>query len=142
MARSKVEHFVSEETGETYSIFGHPLSDQERERRGQATMIFCPPEEDKTRQEDNVNTPQKMLDRYGPNLFSMNNRGHFDQELDLQAVYDARAAAQRAYEALPAKVRERFRDIHEVARAAETGELSELLKPVADPAPAPPAAEP
>lgn len=142
MKKSGLQHFVSEETGETYSIFGHPLSDQERERRGQATLIFCPPEEDKTRQEDNVNTPQKMMDRYGPNFFAMNNRGHWDQELDLQAVYDAEDAGRRAYEALPAKVRERYASIHEVVRAAETGELSELLKPVADPAPVPPAAEP
>lgn len=140
--RSKVQHFVDEASGETYSIFGHPLSDQERERRGQATLIFCPPEEDKTRQEDNQNTPQKMLDRYGPNFFAMNNRGFFDQDMDLQAIYAARDAAAEAYAALPQKVRQRYASIHEVARAAETGELSEFLKPVAASAPAVPEAKP
>lgn len=135
MKKSGVQHFVSEETGETYSIFGHPLSDQERERRGQATLIFCPPEEDKTRQEDNVNTPQAMLDRYGPNFFAMNNRGQWDQELDLDAVYAAKAAAQQAYDALPLKVRQKYASIHEVAAAAQSGELSEFLKPVTASAP-------
>lgn len=142
MAKSRVEHFVSEVTGETYSIFGHPLSDQERERRGQMTLINCPPEEDKTRQEENIHTPKAMLERYGPNFYAFNNRGSFDQELDLQRALEVRAEAKAAYDALPKKVREKYSSIFEVAAAAESGELATLMKPPADPPPASSEAKP
>lgn len=131
MKQSKVQHFVSEETGETYSIFGHPLSDQERERRGQMTCIACPPEENRTRQEDrDVNSVEMMVAKYGPNFWTMNQRrdGDFDQELDLQRALEVRAEAAAAYQRLPEVLRDHYASLEEVAAAAERGEISKLLE--------------
>lgn len=123
---------------ETWSIPGHPLSDQERERRGQLTIIACDPSESRTRQEDrDVNSIEMMVARFGPNFWTMNQRrdGEFDQDLDLQRVLEVRAEVSAAYARLPQVLRDRFKTLEEVAAAAERGELSAILKPVADSAP-------
>lgn len=131
MSKSKVAHFVSEATGETYSIYGHPLSDEERERRGQLTLVACTPEEDRTRQEDAIGrSPEDLLKRYGP-VFAAGRGGVFDETVDLQRLYELRDELQSSYRGLPAAVRQRYSSFEAVVQAFAAGQLSAAdLKPV------------
>lgn len=114
---------------ETFSIV-HPLSDQERERRGRATLVMCTPEEDMARQEfkEQVDV-NRVVSQYGTNLFVMNHRGEFHQELDLTTAYQAVEESRAAWAKLPKEVRERYGSWDALQTAAESGELSEFLKP-------------
>lgn len=130
MSKSKVQHFVSEQTGETYSLFGYPISDEERERRGQMTLIDCSGDVDRTRQEDAVGrSPKDLWERFGASFGAdVRKSGVFQQDLDLQAAYEARGKMAAAYAELPKFVRDRYPDLEAVVAASERGELEALYK--------------
>lgn len=122
------------------SLPGHPFSDAEREERGQLCCIVCPPEEDKARQEFAQQVDiNRVVNQFGQNFHAMTPVSGFDQDLDLQGAFAARAAAADAWERIPLKVRERFPSWAQLMAADKDGSLAAFLKPAEPPASSPPA---
>lgn len=131
---------VFDPTEALQSLPGHPFTDAERERRGQLTVIVCPPEEDKARQEFAQQVDiNRVVNQFGQNFHAMTPVSGFDQDLDLQGAFAARAAAADAWERIPLKVRERFPSWAQLMAADKDGSLAAFLKPAEPPASSPPA---
>lgn len=95
-------------------------------------VIACDPAEDKARQEFKEDSDINVqMRRYGVgHAFEV---GSVDYDLDLQASIEAVNAAHDAWRRLPANVRDKWPSWDALQAAAESGELSEFLKPAAAP---------
>lgn len=99
-----------------------------REYYGQLTTIFCPEEEDKTRQEDKAETDiNRILQRFGvgqmPQLRQAS-YGELDYTIDLQIALEATAAAKRGWAALPPQLKRKYPNYLHLLNALESGQVT------------------
>lgn len=97
----------------------------------QMTGLYCPPEEDMTRQEfKNDADINILLRRFGVNTPQRPGAtfGEVDYDLDLHTAMQATLQLHHAWSKAPADVRERYPSPNDLFHATQTGELKTFLQ--------------